>query len=154
MKGLNSAATLWATAAVGALAGAWMWREAIAGAAIIVAANWFLQLLANRMDRASTKGGRDVTSAEYTLEVVCDRQVEAEVKTAIAAAMPRPQFQLVAVRAQPTFAADQSELRVDYATARRDARVAEDAIRTLSQRPGVNSARWSIADEEAADWAR
>jgi hypothetical protein len=58
---------------------------------------------------------------------------------------------LVAVRAQPT---DQSELRVDYATARRDDRVAEDAIRTLSQRPGVNSARWSIAGEEAADWAR
>ena len=65
-----------------------------------------------------------------------------------------PQFQLVAVRKLPTFAADQSELRVDYATAGRDDRVAEDAIRTLSQQPGVNSARWSIADEEAADWAR
>ena len=30
--GLNTAATLWATAAVGALCGVWMWREAIAGA--------------------------------------------------------------------------------------------------------------------------
>ena len=28
--GLNTAATLWATAAVGALCGVWMWREAIA----------------------------------------------------------------------------------------------------------------------------
>src|SRR5215211_705357 len=48
---LNTAATLWAPAAVGALAGAWMWREAIADAAIIIVANWFLQPLANRMDR-------------------------------------------------------------------------------------------------------
>jgi putative Mg2+ transporter-C (MgtC) family protein len=44
--GLNTAATLWATAAVGALAGAWMWREAIAGAAIIIAGNTFLHPLA------------------------------------------------------------------------------------------------------------
>ena len=36
VTGLNTAATLWSTAAVGALAGAWMWREAIAGAAIVV----------------------------------------------------------------------------------------------------------------------
>ena len=34
--GLNTAATLWATAAVGALAGAWAWREAVAGAVIII----------------------------------------------------------------------------------------------------------------------
>jgi putative Mg2+ transporter-C (MgtC) family protein len=31
VTGLNTAATLWATAAVGALAGAWAWREAVAG---------------------------------------------------------------------------------------------------------------------------
>jgi putative Mg2+ transporter-C (MgtC) family protein len=43
VTGPNTAATLWATGAVGALAGAWMWREAIAGATVIVAGNWFLQ---------------------------------------------------------------------------------------------------------------
>ena len=43
---LNSAATLWSTAAVGVLAGAWMWREAIDGATIIPAANGFLHPLA------------------------------------------------------------------------------------------------------------
>ena len=32
VTGLNTAATLWATAAVGSLAGAWMWREAVVGA--------------------------------------------------------------------------------------------------------------------------
>jgi len=51
VTGLNTAASLWETAAVGALAGAWMWREAVAGAAIIIAANTFLHPLAARMDR-------------------------------------------------------------------------------------------------------
>lgn len=154
VTGLNTAATLWATAAVGALAGAWMWREAVAGATIVVAANWFLQPLASRMDRVHGKGGRDVAPAEYVLDVMCGRQMEAEIKTLIAQAMPRPQFQLRAVRALPAHAADQLELQADYATAARDDRMAEDAVRMLSQQPGVTSVRWSIANEQAADWSR
>jgi uncharacterized membrane protein YhiD involved in acid resistance len=58
VTGLNTAATLWATAAVGALAGAWMWREAIAGAAIIIAGNVFLHPLAARIDRLHFESGR------------------------------------------------------------------------------------------------
>jgi putative Mg2+ transporter-C (MgtC) family protein len=154
VTGHNTAATLWATAAVGALAGAWMWREAIAGAAIIVAANWFLQPLAMRMDRMHGKGGRDVTPADYVLEVVCGRQLEAEIKALVAQAMPRPQFQLRAVRILPAHAAEQVELLAEYGTAVRNDQVAEDAVRTLSQQPGVTSVRWSIAHEQAADWSR
>lgn len=152
--GLNTAATLWATAAVGALAGAWMWREAIAGAAIIVTGNWFLQMLAARMDRAHNSGGRDVTPAAYVLDVACGRQVEAEIKALVAQAMPPAQFRLRAVRARPAHAPDQMEVRADYETAVRDDRVAEDAVRMLSQQPGVTSVRWSLATEPAADWSR
>jgi putative Mg2+ transporter-C (MgtC) family protein len=154
VTGLNTAATLWATAAVGALAGAWMWREAVAGAAIIVAGNWFLQPLATRMDRAHTKGGRDVTPAEYTLNVVCGHRMEAEIKALVAQAMPRPQFKLRAVHALPANAVGQTELRADYRTAVRDDQFAEDAVRALSQQPGVASVRWSIVNEQAADWSR
>ena len=39
--GLNTAATLWATAAVGALRGVWIWREAVVGTVIIIAGNGF-----------------------------------------------------------------------------------------------------------------
>lgn len=152
VTGLNTAATLWSTAAVGALAGAWMWREAVAGALIIVAGNWFLQPLANRMDRAHTKGGRDVAPAEYLLIVSCGRRVEAEVKAMLALTMPRPQFQLRSVSALPAHDAAQVELRAEYATAARADEVAEDSVRTLSQQPGVTSVRWSITNEKAADW--
>ena len=46
VSGLNTAATLWATAAVGALCGVWMWREAVVGAVVIVGANGLLYPLA------------------------------------------------------------------------------------------------------------
>jgi putative Mg2+ transporter-C (MgtC) family protein len=153
VTGLNTAATLWATAAVGALAGAWMWREALAGAAIVVAGNWFLQPLGARMDRAHNKS-RDATPADYIFEVVCQRQIEAEIKALVAVALPPSQFQLRALHLNRARTADAVELQAEFAAAARDDASAVDAVRTLSEQPGVTSVRWSIAHEGAADWSR
>jgi putative Mg2+ transporter-C (MgtC) family protein len=147
VTGLNTAATLWSTAAVGALAGAWMWREAIAGAAIVVAGNWFLQPLANRMDRVHAKrDNHEAMPADYILEVVCQREVETDMKAVVANAMPPPQFRLRSIQVNPAHAQGQVDLQAGYATAARDDEIAEQAIRTLSRRPGVTSARWSVVD--------
>jgi putative Mg2+ transporter-C (MgtC) family protein len=156
VTGLNTAATLWATGAVGALAGAWMWREAVAGATIVVAGNWFLQPLANRMDRRRHRksASREATPSDYVLDAVCLREVEAEIKDLLASSMPSPRFLLRSVRMHPSHAVDQVELQATYNTDQRDDRAAEDAVRTLAQKPGVTFARWSIADEQAAEWSR
>jgi putative Mg2+ transporter-C (MgtC) family protein len=50
ISGLNTAATIWSTAAVGALAGFGFWQEALAGAFAIVFLNLTLQPLANAID--------------------------------------------------------------------------------------------------------
>lgn len=47
ITGLNTAATIWATAAVGALAGFGLWLEAIAGAVTIILLNLVLQPLSD-----------------------------------------------------------------------------------------------------------
>jgi putative Mg2+ transporter-C (MgtC) family protein len=153
VTGLNTAATLWATAAVGALAGAWMWREALAGTAIVVAGNWFLQPLGARMDRAHSKR-RDATPAEYVLEVVCQRGVEEGVRVLVSEALPPPAFQLRAIHLDRAQGPDAVRLQAEFLTAARDDDSAVDAVRALSQRPGVTSVRWSIAHEGAADWSR
>lgn len=147
VRGLNTAATLWATAAVGSLVGAWMWREAVAAAVMIVASNWVLQPLSNRMDRMHHQTGRDVTPANYTLDVVCGRDDESAVRAFLADAMPPPQFQLRTLSCLPTFSAEQVELQAEYTTAARDDHYAEDAVRALSQRPGATSVGWRLDNE-------
>ena len=87
---MNTAATLWATAAVGALAGAWAWREAVDGAVIVVAANGFLYPLAARMDRLHSQIGREVQPADYTLEVVCQRNAETVIRSKLIDAATPP----------------------------------------------------------------
>jgi putative Mg2+ transporter-C (MgtC) family protein len=50
VTGLNTAATIWATAAVGALAGFGFWAEATAGAVAIILLNLLLQPLADAIN--------------------------------------------------------------------------------------------------------
>lgn len=152
VTGLNTAATLWATAAVGALAGAWMWREAVAGAAIIIAANGLLQPLAARMDRLHFRAGREVPPADYAFEVICDTGAAARMKTLIAEAVTRPGFQLKSLRSFGTRTPDEVEVRAEVSTATRDDTVFANAVRELSVEPDVSGVRWSILNERAADW--
>jgi putative Mg2+ transporter-C (MgtC) family protein len=50
VTGLNTAATIWATAAVGALAGFGLWLEALAGAVAIIILNLATEPLADAID--------------------------------------------------------------------------------------------------------
>ncbi|WP_026306657.1 MgtC/SapB family protein [Smaragdicoccus niigatensis] len=143
VTGLNTAATLWATAAVGALAGAWMWREAITGAAIIVVGNTFLHPLATRMDRARTRAGREIPPADYVFEVVCTSDAEPNVRTLLTPALTRSNFQLSSMRATATTNPNEIALRIELSAAARDDAVMEDAIRTLSVDPAVRSVSWT-----------
>jgi putative Mg2+ transporter-C (MgtC) family protein len=55
VSGLNTAATMWATAAVGALAGFGLWWQAVAGAVTIIVMNLVLQRLAAAIDNRARR---------------------------------------------------------------------------------------------------
>src|SRR5690242_7668631 len=94
VTGLNTAATLWATAAVGALAGAWLWREAVAAAGIIVVANGLLHSAGRRMDRVKSRTGREVSPADYVLDVSCGADAEADIRALILQTITTPELKL------------------------------------------------------------
>ena len=77
VRGLNTAATLWCSAAVGACCGAGLVVEAIMGSLFVLAANTLLRPIVDKINRQPL----DVTSAEVTNSVYVvtrsDRQKEA-----------------------------------------------------------------------------
>jgi putative Mg2+ transporter-C (MgtC) family protein len=152
VTGLNTAATLWATAAVGALAGAWMWRESVAGAAIIIAGNGFLHPLAARMDRLHFQAGCEVPPADYVVEVVCRGDAESAVRALIIQAVSGPNVQLKSLRSTDTETPGFIALRAEMSAAQRDDTRLDNAVRVLSSEPAVRSVRWSIQDQAAAGW--
>ena len=152
VTGLNTAATLWSTAAVGALAGAWMWREAIAGAAMIIAVNGFLSPLAGVMDRKSFSG-REAPPAEYVFEVTCRADAEGGIRPLVLQALTHPGMQLRSLRSFPTTDPDDVLLRAELTATARDDKPLEDAVGTISLDPRVASARWTIRHEDAVRWS-
>jgi putative Mg2+ transporter-C (MgtC) family protein len=152
VTGLNTAATLWATAAVGALAGAWMWREAMVGSAIIIAGNTFLHPLAARMDRARSNAGREIAPAEYIFEVQCASEAEPRVRALVITALTRAGFQLKSVRSMGTTTPNEIALRAQLSAHARDDAVMEETVRALSVDPAVKSVSWTALHDEGVQW--
>ncbi len=69
VRGLNTAATLWSTAAVGAFAGAGLLAEAGAVAALVLGGNTLLRPLVDYVNRRPIKPGE--TEALYQIHVTC-----------------------------------------------------------------------------------
>jgi putative Mg2+ transporter-C (MgtC) family protein len=89
VTGLNTAATLWATGAIGALAGAWMWREALTGAGIVILANGLLHPLGRRMDRVRFEPLRDAVptntpeQTDVQAELGTDQRDDSQLENAV-----------------------------------------------------------------------
>jgi putative Mg2+ transporter-C (MgtC) family protein len=152
VTGLNTAATLWATAAVGALAGAWAWREAVAGAGIIIVGNTFLHPLAARMDRLHFEAGRELPPVNYVVEVVCQGAAVDTVRASLIAAVSGSGFRLNSLSVRDTDTTNEVRLRADVWTAKRDDARVENAVRVLAAEPTVREVGWSIANQATADW--
>jgi putative Mg2+ transporter-C (MgtC) family protein len=68
VRGLNTAATLWGSAAVGAAAGADLIMEAIAATLFVLAANTLLRPIVNRINRQPIEGADvEVTNTVYVI---------------------------------------------------------------------------------------
>jgi putative Mg2+ transporter-C (MgtC) family protein len=131
-----------------------MWREAVGGAAIIIAANTFLHALAARMDRITSKAGRDIPPADYILDAVTAAEAESGTRALIIGAVNQPGLRLRALRSSATKVPGEVRLRAELSTATRDDDLLENAVTQLSLDPNVSSASWLIQDEDAVDWTR
>lgn len=148
ISGLNTAATLWATAAVGVLAGGGLYVAAAAGTVTIVLANTILRPLARTIDRQPTSGGE--VSTVYTLEVRCREPDEAHIREMTVRAVTRPHLALQSVSSEdlvtitPTGAQTAALVRV-VIRADNDT-LLQEAVSILSLEPGVSAVQWAVQD--------
>jgi putative Mg2+ transporter-C (MgtC) family protein len=75
LRGLITAATLWATAAIGVLAGSGFFEEAFVGAIVIVGVNLLFQPLSETMARRAvlreSRRKTEVRTTSFTLNITC-----------------------------------------------------------------------------------
>ncbi len=143
LRGLNTAATLWCSAAVGALAGAGMFTVALAGTVVVVAVNVALRAVGRVVDRLPDTGDEHPT---YTFLAVTRDDQEAHVRALLVQALTRTEFRLRSIASTNTNG--HVEVRAELVGDQRDDRQMESAVSRLSLEPSVTSIRWASDDHE------
>ena len=114
VSGLNTAATLWGSAAVGACAGIKLLPEAVLAAVFVLAANTLLRPVVNRIQRQPLPEA--FSEATYAINVVCQREQQAEVLDRLLLLLEQAQYPVRAVDQRPFGERDVEIEAVLYAT--------------------------------------
>jgi putative Mg2+ transporter-C (MgtC) family protein len=145
VRGLNTAATMWCAAAVGALAGADLLGEAVLVAAFVLGANTLLRPLVNFVNRQPI----DESMGEVTCRVyvICTDPAQNEVREAMERLLGEAGYPLGSLEVRP-FGAGQVELTATLLSMSVDAEVLDRTAVTLERMAGVSQAFWHPSSAE------
>lgn len=144
VHGLNTAATLWCAAMVGALAGTGSVAAPLIAAAAVVLANLALRPLVHRLDARLAERG--LATGRYTLTLLCAEAAAPRLREALLAAVRQAGLSLSAVQSGEEPAGG-TRLTVRAEGGVR-ADIIEAAFATLTREPGVRGSGWT--EERAA----
>jgi putative Mg2+ transporter-C (MgtC) family protein len=146
VHGLNTAATLWCSAAVGVLAGAGLPAHAALVAALVMFVNLCLRPLASFI-QAQPMQSTELCS-RYLITVICDSDGEAHIRTLLLQAITASALRLQELSSQNIESSDRVEVCASVRAGRRKEDALEQIVGRLCLELHVTAARWGR--EEAA----
>ncbi|MHB1669537.1 MAG: MgtC/SapB family protein [Thiomonas sp.] len=145
VRGINTAATLWGSAAIGAACGAGLFFEASLGALFVLAANTLLRPLVNAMNRQPL----DIKAVEatYTVYAIAEREqrqtaLEQVEQTLESAGYPIRELQ------QHAFGQGEVEIEATLMTTSVDGDALDAVVEGLAKLPQIHQAFWSPSTTE------
>ena len=139
VRGLNTAATIWCSAAIGVLAGFGAPHLALLLAIAVVLANTALRPLAYRLHPANNE---KPTSYEVTL--TCRSTDEVHLRTLLLSTISQSASTLQAIHSEDIDDSDRTRIRADLSTNGRKHDVLEQIVTRLSFEPGVSAVSWIL----------
>lgn len=140
VRGLNTAATLWCSGAVGLLAGAGYWRHAILAVVLVTSINLFLRPLIALIDRQPIENAE--VEIFYLITVVCRADREAKLRALMLQSFSTDGLHLRELDSANIEGSDRVEI-VAQATSDKQRELAlECVVGRLSLEPDVTAARW------------
>ncbi|KQV45104.1 MgtC/SapB family protein [Massilia sp. Root335] len=145
VRGLNTAATLWGSAAVGAAAGADLILEAALATVFVLAANTLLRPIVNTMNRQPL----NVESAEVTntVYVIAERAHQKAVMAQLEEALERSSYPTSDLDIHP-FGEDEVEIEATLTATSVDSAELDSVVRRIATLPAVRQAFWSPSTTE------
>lgn len=135
IKGLNTAATLWCVASIGVLTASGMLFEATIGTLLVLFANIFLRLIAQRVMEKVKMNDKE----ECVVSVLCEKKTETVIRTLIAKHVERNDLILHKIE-RNVITEDNVEFKAVIVTSRVE--MAQELVNKLSIEPGVVMVKW------------
>jgi putative Mg2+ transporter-C (MgtC) family protein len=141
VKGLNTAATLWCSGAVGTLCGAGFVSYAAFGTLVILSSHLCLRPISRRID-ARLKKAVDVETL-YRMRVVCPRAEAPLIRTILLRHVNgNPTMTVQGFSTQETEKDDGVAVVVDIHSSLRNERALEDLVNRINIEPGITAVSW------------
>lgn len=144
IRGLNTAATLWCSAAIGILSGLGHAIEAAIGTFFILLANFILRDVAQRMHRQNTAAGLEAEQA-YRINIVCDSSEEVHVRTLLLHSIQgMSPLILQSLHSEDVAPGEKIEVRAHVLAVLGHHNLLEQIVSRVSMEKSVSVVRWSI----------
>jgi putative Mg2+ transporter-C (MgtC) family protein len=147
IRGLNTAATLWCSAAVGACAGSGEMLDAVFATLLLITINLALRPLSRFVDRRSLAATRNV--GIYRLVVISSREHEQAVSTVVLRALASQPLTLRELRTEETEESDEVLIQVVVESTSRDKILVEKLAAELRVNANVSGVEWAETSLDA-----
>ena len=146
VRGLNTAATLWCSAAIGILCGLGFALEAAIGTAFVLIANLVLRQLAQRINTHGSEAGIE-TESIYRVTAVCEAEQEVQVrKLMLRLISGMPALMLQSLHSEDAAQAGRIEVRADLLTPASSLGLLEQIVSQVSLEGSVSAVRWALVN--------
>ena len=142
VRGLNTAATLWCSAAVGVLAGGGALSYAALAAGMVIVVNLLLRPLVQRINRQPLATAE--TPSRYVVNVVCRGDTEAHIRALLLQGLTAGGIRLHRLDSSNIEDSDRVEVVAELSAEHGSDSVLEQIVGRLSLEPTVTAARWSV----------
>ncbi|WXL25412.1 MgtC/SapB family protein [Ectopseudomonas mendocina] len=146
ISGLNTAATLWCSAAVGILAGAGFLLEAATVTGLILMANVALRPVVRMINRQPQVESEE--EQQYAVSVTCLVDYEAHIRSQLTRAAEQSGLRLLRLDSKETDNGERCKVSALLEADQRSDQKLENCIGRLSVEPGVTGVRWRIHNAE------
>ncbi|MGC9162900.1 MAG: MgtC/SapB family protein [Thiomonas sp.] len=145
VRGINTAATLWGSAAIGAACGAMLFFEASLGAMFVLAANTLLRPLVNAMNRQPLD--TEAVEATYTVYVIAAKEDRQNTLERVAQMLESAGYPIRELQQHP-FGQGEVEIEATLMATSVDGDALDALVEGLSTLPQVHQAFWSPSTSE------
>jgi putative Mg2+ transporter-C (MgtC) family protein len=145
ITGLNTAATLWCSAAIGTVAGYGMYGSAITGAIAVIATNVCLRPIGKALNRGTGTADADIT---YLFRIVGRADQESRMRALLLHSLGGQPLLLKSLKSEDLESTGKVEVHAVLTSTGRQNLLLEQIVGRLSLEPGVTGVSWEIIAEQ------